>query len=288
MEQNNPAKSVFEFLTARNPDVAYPKPSSLTLSGPNSSAKSRLRPKQLKIWYEFSFQTMEAIYKGSLMQVARQNSSCLCYPYLKSDVDCVVNDESTTLHLLTKWNHTIVTASLDLVENFQPCYWVPKATKTKSEEVVSTDTDQQMKQRSSRLRVRTVGHETAKTKRSAFLIPDAGGSLLSRANDSPNRLPAVERLPKEYKTASKWRSSDLDNALDKNGYWKVGTRRSMEIKPIEQVYTYCVNLGCRYGCILTTREAFIFRIKPCATVSGKEIRENSIVIVNDSYKTPRA
>ena len=32
--------------------------------------------------------------------------------------------------------------------------------------------------------------------------------------------------------------------------------------PIRQVYTYCTEHGCRYGCILTTEEAFVFRIRP--------------------------
>ena len=203
------------------------------------------------------------------MHEARQKNGCLpSYPYLKSDVDCVVDDEPTTLHLLTKWNHTIVTASLDLVKNFQPCAWVPKSRKTKIEGTGLMDTEQETK-KPPRLRSKSIGNQ--KRKLSTRLIPDAGGSSSSRANGSAHALPPIEQLPKEYKTASKWQSSNIftGELINEMGEWRQGTRRRMIVKPIEQIYTYCVNLGCRYGCILTTGEAFIFRIKPCITVPGE-------------------
>jgi hypothetical protein len=276
------AESIFEMLTARNPDVEYPTPSSQTVS----SRPGWFRPKQLKLWCEFSFQTLDAIYGGSLMHEARQKGCRLpFYPYLKSDVDCVVDDEPTTLHLLTKWNHTIVTASLDLVEKFRPCSWVPKARKTKTEGRGPTDTDKETKQ-PPRLRSKSIGD--GKRKFSTRLVPDAGGSSSSRANGSPDALPPVEQLPKEYKTASKWQSSNIfkGDFIDEMGEWKQGTRRSNTAKPIEQIYTYCVNLGCRYGCILTTGEAFIFRIKPCTTIPGELFRALILIETTDNPQVP--
>jgi hypothetical protein len=264
MEEENTAESIFEILTARNPDVKYPTPSSQTLS----SRPGWFRPKQLKSWCEFNFQTLEAIYGGSLMEEACQKGCRLpSYPYLNPDVDCVVDDEPTTLHLLTKWNHTIVTASFDLVKKFQPCSWVPKARETKTDGGSPTNTDKETEQLP-RLRSKSIGDE--KRKLSKRLIPDAGASSLSRANGSPDALPSVEQLPKEYKTASKWQSSNIfRDFIDEMGESRQSTRRSNKIKPIEQIYTYCVNLGCRYGCILTTGEAFIFRIKPRTNISGE-------------------
>ena len=209
------------------------------------------------------------------MHEARQKGCRLpSYPYLKSDVDCVVTDEPTTLHLLTKWNHTIVTASLALVEKFRPCFWVPKVTETKAEGRGPTDTDKETKQ-PSRPRSKSTGD--GKRKRSIGLVPDAGGSSSSRANGSLDALPPVEQLPKEYKTASKWQSSNIfRDFIDEMGEWKQGTRRSNKAKPIEQIYTYCVNFGCRYGCILTTGEAFIFRIKPRTTIPSETFQGTNI------------
>ncbi|KAH8665242.1 hypothetical protein BGZ60DRAFT_432478 [Tricladium varicosporioides] len=285
MEETTTAKSVFEFLTARNPEVDYPTPSSQSLS----SRPNWFRPKQLKLWCEFSFQTLEAMYGGRLMDEARQKGRPLPpYPYLKPAIDCVIDNESTTLNLLTKWNHTIVTASLDVTKTFHPCDWVPRGRGAKTESSGPIETENKIKHPPGR-RCKDI-RDGNKKPSSTRLIPDAGGCSSSYRNSPRGPSAAAEQLPKEYKTASKWRSSDVlqGKFIDKTGSWIPGTRRSNKTKPIEQIYTYCVNLGCRYGCILTTGEAFIFRIKPRTAKPGianlsspGSIKELQTTLAND-------
>ena len=209
------------------------------------------------------------MYSGSLIREACQKGCSLPdYPYINSDIDCVVDDEPTTIHVLTKWNHTIVTASLDRVKKFHPCNWVPKARKTKGEGSSSVDNDKN-RRHPPRCKSNNIRYE--ETKSSTGPTPDAGGSSLSRANNSLDASLPVEQLPKEYKTVSKWNSSVISEGklVDETGKTRKGKGRSNNLDPIRQIYTYCVNNGCRYGCILTTGEAFIFRIKPHTARPGE-------------------
>ena len=102
------------------------------------------------------------------------------------------------------------------------------------------------------------------SKSQSRLKPDAGAVAACDKSQS------VERLPKDYKTASKWNSEHLRvEFLDENGDWKEGATKDNYTMPIAQVYTYCLTSGCRYGCIVSTSEAFIFRIKPLETRPGE-------------------
>lgn len=256
--ESQTAESIFELLTAKNPAVNYPKPTSKT----NTSCPAWYTPRQLKHWDEFKFQALEAIYRGELMdQALRKSSNLPPYPYLKYDVDCVVDDEPTTIHLLTKWNHTIVTASLDAVKKFQPCNWVPKARTTQLEEIGITGNDIQQRQR---LHPRRQSTRYERKKASVGMRPDAGGSLPSSTDGMTDSSRRVESFPKEYKTASKWNSSVVlkKYLIEETGTWRPKSTRRNELMPIRQIYSYCVRNACRYGCILTTGEAFIFRIRP--------------------------
>ncbi len=262
------AESIFELLTAKNLEIEYPRPASVT----QTNGTSWHTPKQLKPWSEFNYSTLGTMYNGDLMLEARQKGRRLpSYPYIKPKVDCIVTDENTTKHVLTKWNHPIITAGLDIVQKFQPCDWVAstsRASSRKSEESNSVDNGRIQKQiRASRK------ENTRRTSRksSASIRPDAGGA--SSARETPASAAHVERLPKEYKTASKWSSSTIfqNNLIDEAGTWKPGANRARCINPIRQAYTYCVTLKCRYGCILTTGEAFIFRIKPRLARPGESL-----------------
>jgi len=239
------AASIFEFLTAKNPKIDYPAPTSTKLT----ARSNYLWPKQLKAWTEFTFSTLKSVYGGRLITEARRTSGLtLDYPRISAESDCVVNDEPTTICVLTKWNHTIVNAALeeDTVRRlFHPCIW--RAKMGQDDSAYKAD------------------------KNSTRLKADAGAvSLCKVCRGSQDMSSAPERLPKDYKTASKWNSSPLfgGQLTDEAGEWRWGEVHKQEAMPIRQAYTYCVQRGCRYGCILTTNEAFIFRIKPRTTERG--------------------
>ncbi|KAJ4156018.1 hypothetical protein LMH87_001232 [Akanthomyces muscarius] len=46
--------------------------------------------------------------------------------------------------------------------------------------------------------------------------------------------------------------------------------------PFRQAYTYCVEFNCRYGCILTTEEAFVFRIRPVDPTDKTNTLKNTL------------
>jgi hypothetical protein len=239
MEERPGAASILEFLTAKNPSIEFPPPESKTLS----SNKKYYWPRQLKRWNEFNFPTLEAVYQRSLLEEARRKCrSLLQYPPYLDGVENVVEDEPTTTYFLTTWNYRIVLKALTLPavwNSFHPSVWRSKATPHASE---------------------------GSNKKTARLKGDAGAISLCKTCrcSPPDPALAAERFPKEYKTASKWRSSDVTSGpfIDESGAWKPGFNRSRKNMPIAQAYTACVNLGCRYGCILSTGEAFIFRIMP--------------------------
>ncbi len=247
MDGEAKAESIFEFLTARNPDVHYRAPKSLSLT----TLRKSYYPTQLKIWDEFRFSTLETIYNSSLMTEARRKDRSFSYPAVLAEIDDVVHDEPTTTHVLTIWNHRIVATALQAVqETLHPSIWVPSARKGQDE-----------------ADAKTTGASTHKRKTaiSARFKPDAGAVSFCQ-----NCCPDVERLPKDYKPASKWQSSAIFDGwmAGPAGEWTPGQAGHPTAKPIRQVYTYCVEFGCRYGCIITTQEAFIFRIKPRTKMPG--------------------
>ncbi|RYP16976.1 hypothetical protein DL765_004818 [Monosporascus sp. GIB2] len=217
------AKSIFEILTAENPKIHYPPPKSKT----QSSRREWYKPKQIVEWSEFSHATLEGIYGGALFQEARSEEYPLPhYPHIVSEADCVVEDEPSTVHIITKWNHTIVTAALDVIkEQFHPCVWIPG----------KRGSIQGIKDKQS--------PGTYKPSQDAGALSSScvsGGS-------SSSSLP-VQMLPKDYKTASKWKSEQAlspNLLLDQNGLWIRGAQKSIEAQPLKQVYTYCVNYECR-------------------------------------------
>ncbi|KAI1318981.1 hypothetical protein F5Y16DRAFT_414336 [Xylariaceae sp. FL0255] len=102
------------------------------------------------------------------------------------------------------------------------------------------------------------------------LQPDGGA--ISLVEDMEGTDAFEEHFPKEIKTAYNWSSQALRNGEltdAETGEWIGSKGQSNRNAPIRQAYTYCVNYRCRYGCILTTEEAFIFRIRPRENPSGE-------------------
>ncbi|KAF3017169.1 hypothetical protein E8E14_011761 [Neopestalotiopsis sp. 37M] len=123
-------RSILEYLTERNPDIDNRQPANKR----NTTRADYFIPKQLIEWTEFRFETLQMVYGGQLMKSAREKGVTLPdYPFLVPDVDCVVNCEPATVHILTKWNHGIVTAALNAVrDTFHPCRLAQDSTSDKA------------------------------------------------------------------------------------------------------------------------------------------------------------
>ncbi|KAI0535408.1 hypothetical protein GGR58DRAFT_479199 [Xylaria digitata] len=240
MEEEKRAASILELLTHRNPHVILSPE-----SGTNTHNRNYFWPRKLKKWEEFHFENLDKIYGGRLMNVARNPRDNLPhYPFILRK-DCRISDEPTTINLISKWNDTVVSAALDAVKGeLNPSIWIQKASKPKQ----STNTPKP-------------DGKGKKDDVKISLRPDSGA--YSVHEEDPGN--GEERFPKDYKYAGSWSSLKVRNGQHVDidtGEWKPGFVQRNDNMPIRQAYTYSVLFKCRYGCILTTEEAFIFRIGP--------------------------
>jgi hypothetical protein len=247
MGDEKAAESILDFLTVDNPKIRHGDPNSVSLT----SVRNSLWPRQVQQWKEFTFASLKKAFAGRLIREAQQKRSSLTYPLLLAGIDDLVYDEPTTTAVITIWNHGIVKASLQAVqETLHPSTWVQSSRKSQS--------------RPNDLPAGTTIQKT-RSKKAPRLKPDGGAVSLCQ-----NCSSQVERLPKDYKPANKWQSSSMFSewATNPTGELTEGEAGRNMFRPIRQVYTYCVKFECRYGCIITTREAFIFRIKPRVKALG--------------------
>lgn len=268
------AQSIIEYLTAKNPDISPTD----ACKKRNTSHHDYHSPKELREWTEFNFETLEAIFGGELLKEARKKCSSLPhYPHLDEEIDqSLGSDEPSTRSILTKWNHTIVLAALRKTQvEFNPCVWRDRlGTKNttnaegSAKEVAKEATEELQDDDCQENEGCRDGHNDnpSKPKSKRSRQPD-GGSI--SVHETKNKK-ARERFPKEYKPASNWNSQKLSDGLctdEETGRWLEDEEENNDNAPIRQAYTYCVDYECRYGCILTTKEAFIFRIQPRKHIS---------------------
>lgn len=269
MESNT--KTILEFLTEKNPAITYPHPRP---KGSNTGSSSRpgagyLYPTRLLPWNEFTLNTLQTIFDGELYRFLQQDGKTLgSFPQISTRTDTSIRCENSTRHILTKWNHGIVQSAIDaLQETFNVCDWSPYPGKYMvierddppngpKMEIVSTSSNLHLNPQ-----VEQQNTEPTQQKRGHKLIPDSGTTRVCPELGLACKCSLVERLPKEYKPYPKFDSSKLGLLLDKDGKFLERARDKNRVLPIRQAFTYCIRRGCRYGCILTTDEAFIFRIQ---------------------------
>lgn len=117
------ATTIFEYLTAKNPDLVYLDQKHATLTkNPHWFKPTHVRP-----WEEFSFQTIEGLFGGKLMEECHRER-VLIYPLprLDPETECVENGEDSTRDILTRWTRVMVNVALhEIVDAFDPVFWVP-------------------------------------------------------------------------------------------------------------------------------------------------------------------
>ncbi|KAH7133999.1 hypothetical protein EDB81DRAFT_802894 [Dactylonectria macrodidyma] len=262
MPNDPPATSILELLTHPNPTVSHLTPTNKT----NTRGKNWHTPRRLKRWDDFdNFNILEASFGGHLLQEARRRGRDFPpYPHTHPEYDCVIRDEDDTRDLLHKWNRTIVNAALDAIQyELHPAIWCKGKADPPSTKETSEPPPEPEKKRELPPRKCSAEAKTPKGRSLARLKPDSGSSWSNPSlpeSDARRR----ERFPKEYKPARKWESKWMveRELINDAGEWEKGKSNHNVAMPIRQAYTYCVKHMCRYGCILTCQEAFIFRVKP--------------------------
>lgn len=260
--------TVFDSLTWENPEVhlktpAYGTPTS-NKKGTLTSNKKYICPARLQTWEDFNFETLEEL---KLLDVIREARTGLSGPPYLGQGDLFVKAEAETLHILTKWSHSIVQAGLDAAAKDIPtCIWNPRAT----EEAKASSTHQSTPaytESSPSLPPTPFAkgqHTDARGRKKPHRFnPDGGATAICRTHGRSCPASEVELLPKDYKPSTKWRSEEvLQKLVNEDGSWITGATHNSKTFPIQQAFTYSVRYGCRYGCVLTTEEAFIFRVRP--------------------------
>ncbi|KAI9148964.1 putative endo-beta-1,4-glucanase D [Paramyrothecium foliicola] len=277
MSDKQRATSILEFLTTKNPDVVHLQPKSKT----NTHDTRYYFPKQLKKWDNFKFEIFKEIEDGKLFQAARKEGMKLPhYPTISQRNDATVKNEANTRKLIEKWSETMVTAALDCIQDdFNPAVWMLGQNKQHIEftQPVEEGIKRIMPPRQSAVR----GRSKNKTSRRK-LYPDSGAVSAGPSPCATGREGETqfnERFPKEYKVGTKWFSDEFftKGMVDEHGNWTPGSRGTNYAMPIGQAYSYCLNRLCRYGCILTCYEAFIFGVTPQDKATKDETLEKGLM-----------
>jgi hypothetical protein len=278
MAQSAPATSILELLTYPNPTIHHRKTKSKT----NSRNPTYYWPKQIKKWEEFAdADILKSVFGGSLLREACQSDRNLPpYPQLHSQAYCIVSDESGTRDVIHNWNKWIVSAALDPIQHiFHPAIW-SKGDSPKDKDKHPLPPRQEEQGRNPPSRRSSNKARQPRSQSLSRLQPDSGSVAWSPL--SPNSDIAdsslQERFPKEYKPSTKWKSEGVfrGGLLDNNGKFLRGKISHNLAWPLRQAYTYCIQHMCRYGCILTCEEAFIFRIMPREEKPGKHCPFNPL------------
>ncbi|RFU28935.1 hypothetical protein B7463_g7381, partial [Scytalidium lignicola] len=279
MPNKRAATSILELLTHPNPAVSH----ETTRNKTNTRGNYWYWPKQLKRWEEFdNFKILEASFAGHLLQEAhREGRELPSYPTIYPDIDCVIRDEGDTKDLIDKWNKAIVMAALEPIRHdFHPAIWHrgdPPPTQEDFELQQPVEKIRTQPPRKSSNQARNPKKQSARR-----LEPDSGSipwdSPLS-GPDSASISFRQERFPKEYKPANKWRSDLMVELelINEFGEWERGKINHNYAMPVRQAYSYCIQHMCRYGCILTCQEAFIFRVRPRDTEPVNGLQDSKLL-----------
>ncbi|CAJ2506964.1 Uu.00g081500.m01.CDS01 [Anthostomella pinea] len=271
-----PAQSILEYLTVKNPDINHQE------AGKSLTDKRQYWvPKLVKPWHEFEFNTMEKIFGRELMtECRRPRVMHHVFPPPHPERDLIEKLEDTTRWILGSWTIRMVNSALEPVEkSLNPVFWTAQSlaapTATSVAPSLSSTGRATAGVRSQPKRRASSQNPAAETRprRARSLVPDGTGlsheSLLALAVPTSETGNLGEwtyagRLPKEIKPGTKWSSERLDRGqiVDQNGRWKEGQQWRNYSAPLRQIYTYCARAKSRYGCIVTSKEVVVVRIRP--------------------------
>ena len=241
-------QTLSDYLRSKNPDV-HTKNSP---RGSNTSSKSLLylTPGSIVEWEEFGYDSLQEIYGGALHRVLKREYSCRDYSDIPRKPYCEIADENCLEMLLAMWNWRIVSESLSKA---QECLYERQ------------DSNVIYMAKGGRSRFSVAGK----------LRPDWAG-ILSDPEDSISQEEAIKPpniLPGDSKLGKKWSSSKIKNGIVKWQYL-----RNDWLKPLRQIYTYCVRANARYGYIITDEEVVVIRVRPI-------LQPGESGMVNDSQES---
>ena len=219
--------SLLEYLRSENPVLN----GNMCQGKGNTSSKtwSWITPRAIEVWEDFNLDSLDKIYDGQLKEVLechfplRDFSAIPEYPF------CEIHDESSLDVLIAKWNQSMITDALSSAQIF-------------------------LAHRLNHGRIYMVrGGQTDDLAPAKKLRPDWGGVKWYRGNTRKPR----NVLPGDTKLSYKWSSADITL-----GPTKIHPKNADWLRPLTQVFSYCVRSDSRYGYLITDKELVVLRIRP--------------------------
>ena len=218
-------QSLLDYLRIPNPAVSV----EACPNGPNTqiSKADSLAPRKISEWEDFEYDAMDVFFGGGLRKVLEQEFDMQDFSGIPDFPFCKFFDENSLESLIIKWNQSIVSEALSkaqcsLNQMHDPVYMVR-------------------------------GGQAKSPLPSKKLKPDWGCVRLSH---SEPRTKQKNLLPGDTKVSAKWSSKFI-----KTGNIEKRQTSSDWIRPIVQIYTYCVLNNTRYGYIITDAELVAVRIR---------------------------
>ena len=225
-------QTLSDYLRIKNPDV-HTKGSPRGSNTP-SKHQTYLTPGLIVKWEDFAYDSLQKIYGGALHRVLKREYSFRDYSDIPRKPYCEIADENCLEMLLAMWNWRVVSESL-----------------SKAQECLYGRQDSHI-------------IYMAKGGRSRFSVagklrPDWAG-ILADPEDSISQEETIKPpniLPGDSKLGKKWSSSRIKDGLVQSEYL-----HNDWLKPLRQIYTYCVRANARYGYIITNEEVVVIRVRP--------------------------
>ena len=248
-------QSLSDYLRSKNPDIQTKGCS----RGSNTSSKrlTWLTPGSIVKWEDFGYDSLQKIYGGALHRVLKKEYSCRDYSDIPQKPYCEIADENCLEMLLAMWNWRVVSEGL-----------------SKAQECLYEHQDSNV-------------IYMAKGGRSRFLVagkfrPDWAG-IRSNPEDGISQEETFKPpniLPGDSKLGKKWSSNKI-----KDGPVTPEYLPNDWLKPLRQIYTYCVKANARYGYIITNEEVVVVRVRPIPQPSKSEEANDSQESQQDSQSS---
>ena len=225
-------QTLLEYLKSANPVLL----SDRCPSGANTSSKPKtyFTPGRIDKWEDFDYGSLRSIYDGALHRVLKRSFPCQDFSIIPQVPFREVSDENSFEALVTKWNQSVICEALSVA---QGCLYKLPTTKTIS--------------------MAKGGQGTFSG--SAKYRPDWAGiqSRPQQPNSARQDGRSKNVLPGDTKVSTKWSSHDIVSGPVQSEY----TTKDW-LRPLTQVYTYCVKANARYGYIITDKELVAIRVRP--------------------------
>ncbi|KAG8533636.1 uncharacterized protein KY384_001377 [Bacidia gigantensis] len=218
-----PERSLLEYLQFPDPLVTwntFPKP------GKSTKTSSWARPRQVRKWDGFDFDTLSHFCSSRLRKVLEKKFS-LREISSGFDESCGCSDEDSLEHnVISKWNYCVLDEALKKCQGYlKPVHGSTRM--VRGGEVRSPDPN---------LRYR----------------PDWG---CIRSIPPNHEIKCKNLLPGDTKVSGHWSSHQIKDGLVEDTKVNRGW-----LRPLRQIYTYCLRNGTRYGYLITDAELVAVRI----------------------------